>query len=147
MNIDNKTNTIFTNQLQSDYQFQSNQTQQMSNFISIDENDTIYPSKSEINSNTNSNLTLKQQAMLNQFISIAGCSYEQAKSLLASSNWQYQSALSVFFDDYSIVTPPSYQQYHHLNRPLNPLNNNLNTSVNSLSVIFFFSLKFYFFFK
>jgi hypothetical protein len=38
----------------------------------------------------NEDFTLKQQVMLNQFISIAGCSLEDAIKLLASSNWQYQ---------------------------------------------------------
>ena len=36
------------------------------------------------------NLSLKQQIILNQFVSIAGCSHEQALSLLSASNWQYQ---------------------------------------------------------
>jgi hypothetical protein len=40
--------------------------------------------------NNNMSLSLKQQAMLNQFVSIAGCSFEQACLLLNSSNWQYQ---------------------------------------------------------
>ena len=38
----------------------------------------------------NSNLSLKQQVMLNQLISIAGCSFEDGIQLLVSSNWQYQ---------------------------------------------------------
>ena len=42
---------------------------------------------SKVNAN---NFTLKQQVMLNQFISIAGCSFEDAIQLLVSSNWQYQ---------------------------------------------------------
>lgn len=98
MNLDNNSSlnslsiqtTPFRNQLEFN-QSQNNVTQ--SHFISIDENETIYPSHNqhEINNSiNNTNLTLKQQAMLNQFISIAGCSYEQAKSLLTSSNWQYQ---------------------------------------------------------
>lgn len=45
------------------------------------------------------NLNLRQQDMLNQFISIADCSIEQACYLLSSSNWQYQVALNTFFDD------------------------------------------------
>ena len=40
--------------------------------------------------NHNNNLSLKQQVMLNQFISIAGCSYEDAIQLLITANWQYQ---------------------------------------------------------
>lgn len=53
-------------------------------------------------SNSNLNLNLQQQAMLNQFVSIAGCSLEQAFNLLESSNWQYQDALNTFFDETSI---------------------------------------------
>ena len=61
-----------------------------SHFISVDENDSIYPNKThEINNNTKS-LTLKQQAMLNQFMSISGVSYDEALGFLVSSNWQYQ---------------------------------------------------------
>jgi len=52
------------------------------------------------NDGTNmNNLNLNQQAMLNQFISIAGCSMDQAFHLLSSSNWQYQAALNSFFDE------------------------------------------------
>ncbi len=36
------------------------------------------------------NLNQEQQGMLNQFVSIAGCSYDEAYYLLSSSNWQYQ---------------------------------------------------------
>lgn len=44
------------------------------------------------------NLTLNQQVMLNQFISITGCTYEQSLVLLESSDWQYQvCACFVFF--------------------------------------------------
>jgi hypothetical protein len=44
---------------------------------------------SSISGNVNG-LSLKQQVMLNQFVSIAGCSLEQASQLLSASNWQYQ---------------------------------------------------------
>ena len=43
--------------------------------------------------NTNNNassVSLRQQVMLNQFVSITGCTYEQALQLLISSDWQYQ---------------------------------------------------------
>ena len=80
------------------------------------------------------NLTLNQQVMLNQFISITGCTYEQSLVLLESSDWQYQvcacslftssinsnidllinliikTALSIFFDDYSMLKSNSQQQ-------------------------------------
>jgi hypothetical protein len=67
-----------------------------SHFISVDENDSIYSKNNNntcgINNNT-TNLTLKQQAMLNQFMSISGVSYEEALRFLVSSNWQYQVIL------------------------------------------------------
>lgn len=49
-------------------------------------------------------LSLRQQVMLNQFVSITGCNYEQAIELLAASNWQYQVGLSLFFDELSMQT-------------------------------------------
>lgn len=55
----------------------------------------------DTSNNSNTNLNLQQQAMLNQFVSIAGCSFEQAFNLLSSSNWQYQVALNTFFDETS----------------------------------------------
>lgn len=36
------------------------------------------------------NLSLNQQVMLNQFMSITGCTYEQSLGLLDTSDWQYQ---------------------------------------------------------
>jgi len=42
------------------------------------------------NMNSSNNLNLQQQAMLNQFVSIAGCSFEQGLYLLSASNWEYQ---------------------------------------------------------
>lgn len=50
------------------------------------------------------NLSLNQQAMVNQFISIAGCSIDQAFYLLSSSNWQYQvknEKIKIIFNFYS----------------------------------------------
>ena len=41
-------------------------------------------------SSNGSSVSLRQQVMLNQFISITGCSHEQALQLLISSDWQYQ---------------------------------------------------------
>jgi hypothetical protein len=81
---------IPNNQLQQQQQQQQHQMQNMSHFNSIDENESIYQNNKHDLNILNTDLTLKQQAMLNQFISIAGCSYEQAKTLLTSSNWQYQ---------------------------------------------------------
>jgi hypothetical protein len=95
------------------------------------DNQTINFDDSANNTNT---LALKQQVMLNQFISITGCSYEQSRHLLASSNWQYQTALSIFFDDFSILTPSTNQV--SLNKPLvqsNSSNNNSSSNLNCLN--------------
>ena len=54
------------------------QSQQQSSYLSCNDGTNM------------NNLNLNQQAMLNQFISIAGCSMDQAFHLLSSSNWQYQ---------------------------------------------------------
>lgn len=55
---------------------------------------TICDNNNNMNVNSNHtnglNLNLQQQAMLNQFVSIAGCSFDQGLYLLSSSNWQYQ---------------------------------------------------------
>ena len=42
------------------------------------------------NNANNSKLSLKQQVMINQFMSITGLTFEQSLHLLASANWQYQ---------------------------------------------------------
>jgi len=54
------------------------------------------------NSNNSVNLNLQQQAMLNQFVSITGSTFDQAYYLLSLSNWQYQAALNTFFDGASL---------------------------------------------
>jgi len=45
---------------------------------------------------------LRQQVMINQFVLVAGCHAEQAKQLLATSNWHFETALSVFFQESAI---------------------------------------------
>ena len=114
---------------------------------------------SENNYELNSKLSLKQQVMINQFKSVTGCNHEQSLNLLASTNWQYQMALSLFFDDYAILSPAMLQQQqqqqqhlqlqatsksHHINinRPLSQSNSNSSSSnnlfcLNSLSVCYF----------
>jgi predicted metal-binding protein len=61
-------------------------------------------STTAINKSTSSidNLTLKQQVMINQFVCITGCRFEETVNLLETSNWNYQMALSIFFDDLPI---------------------------------------------
>lgn len=47
---------------------------------------------------------LKEQVMINHFVSATGVHAEQAKQLLAASNWQFQTALSMFLQESSIPT-------------------------------------------
>ena len=47
---------------------------------------------------------LREHVMVNHFVSATGCHAEQAKQCLAASNWQFQTALSLFFQESSIPT-------------------------------------------
>ncbi|XP_050292743.1 UBA-like domain-containing protein 2 [Anthonomus grandis grandis] len=42
---------------------------------------------------------LREQVMINQFVLAAGCAREQAKQILQSAHWQFETALSIFFQD------------------------------------------------
>lgn len=96
----------------------------------------------DANNNLISKLNLKQQVMMNQFMSITGCTIEQSIHLLASTNWQYQIALSLFFDDYSLSSmqpPPPPIPPPNPNKPLVQSKSNGNSSnnlvcLNSLSL-------------
>ncbi|XP_066496916.1 UBA-like domain-containing protein 1 [Tiliqua scincoides] len=52
---------------------------------------------------------LKQQLMINQFVVAAGCAADQARQLLQAAHWQYETALSAFFQESSIP----YGHPHH----------------------------------
>ncbi|XP_053131726.1 UBA-like domain-containing protein 1 [Hemicordylus capensis] len=52
---------------------------------------------------------LKQQVMINQFVVAAGCAADQAQQLLQAAHWQYETALSAFFQESSIP----YSHPHH----------------------------------
>ncbi|XP_043288008.1 UBA-like domain-containing protein 1 [Venturia canescens] len=45
---------------------------------------------------------LREQVMINQFVLAAGCAREQAKQLLQSAHWQFETALSIFFQEAAI---------------------------------------------
>ncbi|XP_005112495.1 UBA-like domain-containing protein 2-A [Aplysia californica] len=45
---------------------------------------------------------LKQQVMINQFVLAAGCHAEQAKQFLQAAQWQFEAALSMFFQESSV---------------------------------------------
>ncbi|KAG9280010.1 UBA-like domain-containing protein 1 [Astyanax mexicanus] len=50
---------------------------------------------------------LKHQIMINQFVLIAGCAADQAQQLLQAEHWQFETALSAFFQEANI--PYSHQ--------------------------------------
>lgn len=59
---------------------------------------------------------LKEQAMINQFVMVAGCARDQAKQLLQAAHWQFETALSLFFQEVAI---PSHNQHNPLVTPAN----------------------------
>ncbi|KAJ6656006.1 hypothetical protein lerEdw1_004591 [Lerista edwardsae] len=52
---------------------------------------------------------LKQQVMIGQFVVAAGCAADQARQLLQAAHWQYETALSAFFQESSLP----YSHPHH----------------------------------
>lgn len=59
---------------------------------------------------------LREQVMINQFVLAAGCAREQARQLLQASHWQFETALSIFFQE---ATVPSCHPQYHFNTPAN----------------------------
>ncbi|XP_026316834.1 UBA-like domain-containing protein 1 isoform X2 [Hyposmocoma kahamanoa] len=59
---------------------------------------------------------LREQVMINQFVVAAGCAREQAKQLLQAAHWQFETALSIFFQEVAIpsgangIAAPHYRQ-------------------------------------
>lgn len=67
---------------------------------------------------------LRHQVMINQFVLAAGCAADQAKQLLQGAHWQFETALSTFFQESNI---PSAQHHPHMmctpsNTPATPPN-------------------------
>nr|XP_054762466.1 UBA-like domain-containing protein 1 [Lytechinus pictus] len=65
---------------------------------------------------------LKEQIMINQFVSAAGCNADQARQILQKTHWQFETALSVFFQEAAI--PANNHQYyrqggHSIHAPAN----------------------------
>ncbi|XP_059053895.1 UBA-like domain-containing protein 1 [Achroia grisella] len=60
--------------------------------------------------------TLREQVMINQFVLAAGCAQEQARQLLQAAHWQFETALSIFFQEVAIpagangIAAPHYRQ-------------------------------------
>uniref|UniRef100_A0A8C6SAH7 UBA-like domain containing 1b n=1 Tax=Neogobius melanostomus TaxID=47308 RepID=A0A8C6SAH7_9GOBI len=66
---------------------------------------------------------LKHQVMINQFVLTAGCAADQAKQLLQAAHWQFETALSTFFQETNIP----YGHHHQMmctpaNTPATPPN-------------------------
>ena len=40
---------------------------------------------------------LKQQALINQFVNVAGCASDQAKNLLQAGHWQFEVSRGALF--------------------------------------------------
>ncbi|ELT89987.1 hypothetical protein CAPTEDRAFT_111978 [Capitella teleta] len=60
---------------------------------------------------------LREQVMISQFVLVAGCHAEQAKQLLQAANWQFEIALSMFFQESTIPNPNCH--YHPMCAPTN----------------------------
>ncbi|XP_013146890.1 PREDICTED: UBA-like domain-containing protein 1 [Papilio polytes] len=73
---------------------------------------------------------LREQVMINQFVLAAGCAREQAKQLLQAAHWQFETALSIFFQEVAIPSGANgiaAQHYHQqlitpCNTPATPPN-------------------------
>lgn len=66
---------------------------------------------------------LKQQLLVSQFVLAAGCATDQAEQLLRAAHWQYETALSAFFQE----TNHPYMPHHQMmgtpaNTPATPPN-------------------------
>ncbi|XP_045119598.1 UBA-like domain-containing protein 2-B isoform X2 [Portunus trituberculatus] len=62
---------------------------------------------------------LREQVMINQFVMAAGATREQARQLLQSTHWQFETALSIFFQE---AVPNGGATQHHLNHLCTPAN-------------------------
>ncbi|CAB3376120.1 UBA-like domain-containing protein 2 [Cloeon dipterum] len=65
--------------------------------------------------------SLKEQVMINQFVLAAGCARDQAKQLLQSAHWQFETALSIFFQEAAIPSCHP-QNSHHFGQVCTPCN-------------------------
>ncbi|XP_063285084.1 UBA-like domain-containing protein 1 [Pelobates fuscus] len=52
---------------------------------------------------------LKQQLLVSQFVLAAGCATDQAEQLLRAAHWQYETALSAFFQESNHPYIPHHQ--------------------------------------
>ncbi|KAJ8251726.1 hypothetical protein GJAV_G00224450, partial [Gymnothorax javanicus] len=63
---------------------------------------------------------LRHQVMINQFVLIAGCAADQAKQLLQAAHWQFEMALSAFFQEASIPSHHHQMMCTPQNTPATP---------------------------
>ncbi|KAI5695152.1 UBA-like domain-containing protein 2 [Diaphorina citri] len=67
--------------------------------------------------------TLREQVMINQFVVAAGCARDQAKQILQAAQWQFETALSIFFQEAALPCPPNpFGQVTPCNTPATPPN-------------------------
>ncbi|XP_055991311.1 UBA-like domain-containing protein 1 [Sorex fumeus] len=65
---------------------------------------------------------LKHQVMINQFVLTAGCAADQAKQLLQAAHWQFETALSAFFQETNIPYSHHQMMCTPANTPATPPN-------------------------
>lgn len=63
--------------------------------------------------------SLREQVMINQFVLAAGCARDQAKQLLQSTHWQFETALSIFFQEGSVGNCHTNGHYNPMCTPAN----------------------------
>ncbi|XP_048089128.1 LOW QUALITY PROTEIN: UBA-like domain-containing protein 2 [Alosa alosa] len=63
---------------------------------------------------------LRHQVMINQFVLTAGCAADQAKQLLQAAHWQFETALSSFFQETNIPGHHHQMMVTPRNRPAAP---------------------------
>ncbi|XP_071440236.1 UBA-like domain-containing protein 1 [Hetaerina americana] len=66
--------------------------------------------------------SLKEQVMINQFVLAAGCAREQAKQLLQAAHWQFETALSIFFQEAAIPSCHHQAPGTHFGQVCTPCN-------------------------
>merc|ERR1712048_1125906 len=57
----------------------------------------------ETNKMDGEQLGLRETVMLNQFINVTGCSQDQAKQLLLAGQWNFEVALSIYFQEVAVT--------------------------------------------
>ncbi|XP_002161236.1 UBA-like domain-containing protein 2 isoform X1 [Hydra vulgaris] len=65
---------------------------------------------------------LREQVMINQFTMAAGCNREQAKQILQASQWQFEVALSIYFQEVAIPNNSHHAMVAPCNTPATPPN-------------------------